>query len=102
MGKPLELIDGAELLPMILEVRKEPTTADHVSNDVLRPFCSGSKMVLRTAKRGNHAGEQFWGCSVFPNCRGTKPYTGQRPTKTTGNGRVDRALFFVTIHYIIT
>jgi hypothetical protein len=32
------------------------------------PKC-GSKMVLRTAKSGNNAGNQFWGCSAFPRCR---------------------------------
>lgn len=33
------------------------------------PKC-GSEMVLRTAKRGDHQGGQFWGCSKYPNCRG--------------------------------
>jgi hypothetical protein len=28
-------------------------------------------MVLRTARRGQHAGREFWGCSAFPDCRGT-------------------------------
>lgn len=32
------------------------------------PKC-GSTMVLRTAKKGVHAGETFWGCSDFPHCR---------------------------------
>lgn len=32
------------------------------------PKC-GSDMVLRTAKRGENAGRQFWGCSAFPRCR---------------------------------
>lgn len=27
-------------------------------------------MVLRTAGRGSYAGQQFWGCSRFPDCRG--------------------------------
>ncbi|WP_232209291.1 hypothetical protein ACN2MM_06290 [Alkalilimnicola ehrlichii MLHE-1] len=26
-------------------------------------------MVLRTAKRGANAGNQFWGCSGYPKCR---------------------------------
>ncbi|PKO02867.1 MAG: hypothetical protein CVU43_05930 [Chloroflexi bacterium HGW-Chloroflexi-5] len=26
-------------------------------------------MVLRTTKKGAHAGEKFWGCSRFPECR---------------------------------
>ena len=32
------------------------------------PRC-GSELVLRTAKSGAHAGEQFYGCSSFPKCR---------------------------------
>lgn len=32
------------------------------------PRCGG-KLVLRTAKRGEHAGEQFYGCVKFPQCR---------------------------------
>lgn len=36
------------------------------------PKC-GAEMVLRTAKRGANAGNQFWGCSNFPSCRSTLP-----------------------------
>ena len=35
------------------------------------PHC-GSRMVLRTARRGAGAGNQFWGCSRYPQCRGTR------------------------------
>jgi len=33
------------------------------------PQC-GKSMVLRTAKSGKHAGQQFWGCSAYPDCKG--------------------------------
>jgi restriction system protein len=33
------------------------------------PRC-GSEMVLRTAKSGSNLGDQFWGCSRYPQCRG--------------------------------
>lgn len=33
------------------------------------PKC-GSPMVLREAKKGPNAGNKFWGCSRFPQCRG--------------------------------
>ncbi len=33
------------------------------------PKC-GSSMVLRTAKRGSNAGNEFWGCEGYPQCRG--------------------------------
>lgn len=35
------------------------------------PTCSQA-MVLRTARKGTHAGSQFWGCAEFPRCRGTR------------------------------
>lgn len=35
------------------------------------PRC-GSKLTLRTAKKGPNAGSQFWGCTEFPNCRFTR------------------------------
>jgi hypothetical protein len=44
------------------------------------PLC-GSPMVLRTAKQGKRAGQQFWSCSRFPECRGTRPYRAETPKK---------------------
>jgi DNA-binding helix-hairpin-helix protein with protein kinase domain len=35
------------------------------------PSC-GASMVRRTARKGKHAGRQFWGCSKFPVCKGTR------------------------------
>ncbi len=32
------------------------------------PRCN-SELVLRTAKRGDNQGKQFWGCKAFPKCR---------------------------------
>jgi restriction system protein len=34
------------------------------------PRCS-KPMVLRTARKGPHAGQRFWGCSTYPECNGT-------------------------------
>ena len=39
------------------------------------PKC-GSPMALRTARRGSNAGQQFWGCTNYPSCRGVVPYAG--------------------------
>ena len=36
------------------------------------PNCSG-ELVLRTASKGENAGQQFWGCSNYPKCRTTFP-----------------------------
>lgn len=56
--------------------RAEPSQKNHsvrnYSDPKTCPKC-GSKMVLRTAKRGANAGNQFWGCSAYPTCRSTRP-----------------------------
>src|SRR4051812_13163236 len=35
------------------------------------PSCNRT-MVKRTARRGINAGSEFWGCSEYPRCRGTR------------------------------
>jgi restriction system protein len=35
------------------------------------PSC-GRPMALRTARKGAHAGSQFWGCTGYPECKGTQ------------------------------
>lgn len=37
------------------------------------PKC-GCEMILRTAKKGARAGQQFWGCSNYPTCRTMLPF----------------------------
>jgi restriction system protein len=34
------------------------------------PLCN-RLMILRTARKGPEAGSQFWGCTGYPDCRGT-------------------------------
>lgn len=41
-----------------------------ILNEGVCPLC-GKKLVLRIAKKGKRAGEQFWGCSNYPKCRFT-------------------------------
>ena len=36
-----------------------------------------SQLTLRTAKVGPNAGSKFYGCSAYPKCRHTAPYTGE-------------------------
>ena len=55
-------------------VSETTNSTDRVwSVDQPAPHCTkcGAQMVLRTAQRGNHAGEQFYGCPNFPKCRET-------------------------------
>lgn len=41
--------------------------------DTKPPACPqcGSLMALRTAKSGKNTGSQFWGCTNYPDCKGT-------------------------------
>ena len=38
------------------------------------PKCGGT-LILRTVKRGNKLGQQFYGCEKYPACRFTRPTT---------------------------
>lgn len=53
-----------------------PATAPKAPTKTENPRCSRcrSNMVLRTASRGRNAGNKFWGCSRYPQCKGTKPF----------------------------
>ena len=51
--------------------KDESTKTDSDSNKRICPRC-GKELVLRTARRGEHAGTQFYGCSGFPGCRYTE------------------------------
>ncbi len=44
---------------------------DFVGHDFVKNPCPacGAGMVLRTAKKGANAGNQFWGCSKYPACK---------------------------------
>ena len=46
--------------------RKDTPTFTGITR--LCPKC-GNDLVLRTAKRGNNKGNEFYGCSAFPKCR---------------------------------
>ncbi len=78
--KPIELIDGARLMDYVQIGDVKPVSQEKpVKKDVVEkpPACPkcGSNMVLRTAKKGSTAGSQFWGCSTYPKCNGTKSYS---------------------------
>ncbi|NVK23737.1 MAG: restriction endonuclease [Gammaproteobacteria bacterium] len=76
--KDIELIGGNMLMPMIQSVQIDSKVV--VENIITEgqsraiktcPKC-GASLVLRTAKKGSNAGNQFWGCSTYPKCRFTK------------------------------
>lgn len=88
-NKPIELMDGKALVQLIRDVKAGPvvavpgdsssapplrtTSQPHVqSESTTTPTCPkcGAPMVLRTATKGVNAGNQFWGCSKYPVCKG--------------------------------
>lgn len=64
---PSESQDSASF-PRTIPAPKSPTGSSKPATAKVCPKC-GKTMVLRRATRGPRAGEQFWGCSGFPNCR---------------------------------
>lgn len=79
-GQPIQLIDGRALLGMIQGVTPRGDVAQIIvtpgvdsSEGGICPGC-GSKLVVRRARRGTRAGQNFLGCSSFPKCRYTAPH----------------------------
>jgi restriction system protein len=70
-GKPIRLVDGPQLLALVQSVQTRPAgTESETAETPACPEC-GKPMMLRTARRGANAGNQFWGCSAYPACKGT-------------------------------
>lgn len=96
-GKPIELIGGKKLLELLATVqtcRPAPAVparpfpgltvtgaapivppAQKAGASPERKACPacGEPMTLRKATKGPRAGQVFWGCSGFPNCRTALP-----------------------------
>lgn len=77
-GKPIELIGSAALLELIRGVQTSGNIAPRApekERSQHAPVCPrcGSEMVFRTARQGARAGQSFWGCPKFPECRGKRP-----------------------------
>lgn len=80
-GRNIDLIDGAELSTIIKAIKPSSSasatqSAHQVSpSATASPHCPkcGGLMVKRTAKQGANAGNMFWGCSNYPQCRGIVP-----------------------------
>lgn len=56
-------VEGEQDLSLVGKVRRQ-----HGDGLPYCPACGGT-MTLRLAKRGQHEGNFFWGCSFFPKCR---------------------------------
>lgn len=75
-GKRFWLVDGNELVNMIEDgkhhLNHSPKKPEITK--VEKPTCPNcqSDLVLRVAKKGLNAGNEFYGCSTFPKCRYTQ------------------------------
>jgi restriction system protein len=85
-GRNVKLIDGPKLFALVQQARASVSAAAPAApaakasstalpapttSSPLCPVCQSS-MVRRKARKGANAGSQFWGCSQFPVCRGTR------------------------------
>ena len=70
-GRSIELV-STDLMLRLVQQTLDNGEADHAPRGT--PSCPscGSEMVLRSATRGAMAGSQFWGCTRFPACTGTR------------------------------
>ena len=83
-SKSLELIDGPALFQLVKSVQARPApipvfpstvpAKPPASLPVVAPSCPkcGGTMVERIARKGSNAGNTFWGCTSYPQCRGVR------------------------------
>ena len=78
-GRNVRLIAGPELRELIRDARAAKPLPAGITNrpsttSSVLPGCPrcGSPMVKRQATRGANAGQEFYGCSRYPACRGTR------------------------------
>ena len=70
----IELVGGDELASLFAGKAEHPDQATNspvMDIHVTCPICD-APMVNRVAKRGSNKGSPFWGCSKYPQCRGTR------------------------------
>ena len=71
-----EQLHAARLEARSRQAPSDPSAPSNQSDppDPPPPDCPkcGQRMVLRTARKGPHAGSRFWGCAAYPNCKGTR------------------------------
>lgn len=74
-GRNIELVNGEKLQTLLKSISGdwEARPVDQKARTSTPPCPScGSLMIRRIARRGTNAGSTFWGCSRFPDCRGTR------------------------------
>ena len=69
-----EMLAAARMAKRERDDGSDRTDRSDQSDRASAPNCPncGKPMALRTARKGENAGAQFWGCSAYPECRGTR------------------------------
>lgn len=75
---PLTQVDISQKQEHIANIQKHKIESDSTIHKC--PRCGGN-LVLRTAKKGDNAGNQFYGCSNYPKCRYIEKAQNEVPTK---------------------
>ncbi|MDH0863503.1 restriction endonuclease [Mitsuaria sp. GD03876] len=78
-GRNVQLIDGEGLKELLATPRPKERVEPHLERQpdpqditmVVCPLCS-HPMVRRVARRGPNPGDEFWGCSTYPACKGIR------------------------------
>jgi restriction system protein len=70
-GRNIDLISGGVLADLLRHGGQGESRAPSISAPTC-PACR-SQMVMRTARKGAHTGQSFWGCETFPACRAILP-----------------------------
>ena len=88
-GQNIELIDGKKLVQRIKSLNSKqllneisnaekistesrtPTKEPLINSSKLCPKC-GAELTKRISRRGSNRGNEFWGCSKFPQCKYTE------------------------------
>jgi restriction system protein len=73
----------------IAERNRKDRTDQTDPTDLKTPVCPlcGRPMTLRTARKGPQAGSQFWGCTGYPECRGTQRLDGSVRSARSNGGK---------------
>jgi restriction system protein len=86
-GRNMKLVDGPVLMKLIQHAQSARSVLPPVgavvggktvaSAESVAPSCPqcAKTMVRRSAKKGTHAGQAFWGCVAYPSCNGIRPIT---------------------------
>ena len=72
-GLNVELIDGRKLRQIIDNARRPAAAVQQpAAVQAVTPNCPkcGAEMKKRVARQGSNAGNEFWGCSGYPACKG--------------------------------